>query len=264
MKKMFTLLGVLVVFASSTSLSQVLYNNANDTYTQDFNLLGTNASSVWGNNSTLPGWYALGPATNPVVIASQTGSSTSGTLANFSSTATNTNRSLGWVLATSIGATDTFASIGFGISNATGLALDSFSLGYTGRQWRGYPSNGPVLSFQYKIGGAFDNTPTNAITGGSWVDVGSLDFVLPVTNVLAVNGLVAPNFTGISNTVTGVSWSEGDVLWVRWRQQNLSGIDAQMAIDDVSFSAVPEPSTYALLALAGTALVGYAACRRRR
>jgi hypothetical protein len=121
-----------------------------------------------------------------------------------------------------------------------------------------------VLSFQYKIGGAFDNNPTNAITGGSWVDVGSLDFVLPVTNVLAVNGLVAPNFTGISNTVTGVSWSEGDVLWVRWRQQNLSGTDAQMAIDDVSFSAVPEPSTYALLALAGTALVGYAACRRRR
>ena len=263
MKKFLSLVGLVAACASSAS-AQVAYTSTNNTYTENFNSLGTNASSAWANNTTLAGWYALGQLTNPVVISNQTGSSTSGILGNFSSNSTAIDRSLGWVFANSIGAAGTYASIGFGISNATGLTLDSFSLGYTGREWRGYSNNTAVLSFQYKVGGSFDNDPTNALTG-LWTDVSALNFVLPVTNGgTQLNGLVAPNFTTLSNTVNGVTWNADDVLWVRWRQQNLPGSDAQMAIDDFSFSAVPEPSTYALLALSGLALAGYAARRRRR
>lgn len=183
----------------------------------------------------------MGPLTNPVTIAAQTGSSTTGVLGNFSSVQTNSNRSLGWVFANSIGAANTFASIGFGLSNASGLAFDSFSLSYTGREWRGYSNTTPVLSFQYKIGGSFDNDPTNSLTG-SWTDFSSLNFVLPVTNNNAqVNGLNSPNFTAISNTVTGLTWGTNQVLWLRWRQQNLSGTDAQMALDDLVFNASGTP-----------------------
>jgi len=264
MKKLLTALTAICAAATTSAVAQVNYASTNDTYTQNFNSLGTNASSVWANNTTLAGWYALGPLTNPVVISNQTGSSLTGILGNFSSNSTGTDRSLGWVFANSIGVAGTYASIGFGITNGTGSVLDSFSLAYTGREWRGYSNNTPALFFQYKIGGAFDNDPTNAQTG-SWTDFSFLDFVLPVTNNNAqLNGLVAPNFTTLSNTVTGLSWSNEDVLWLRWRQQNLAGNDAQMAIDDVSFSAVPEPSTYALLALAGLGLAGYAARRRQR
>lgn len=263
MKKLLSLVGLVAACASSAS-AQVAYTSTNNTYTENFNSLGTNASSAWANNTTLAGWYALGPLTNPVTISAQTGSQTSGLLANFSSAQTNSDRSLGWVFANSIGAAGTYASIGFGISNATGLTLDSFSLGYTGREWRGYSNNTAVLSFQYKVGGSFDNAPTNALTG-LWTDVSALNFVLPVTNNnLQLNGLVGPNFTTLSNTVNGLTWNADEVLWVRWRQQNLPGGDAQMAIDDVSFNAVPEPSTYAMLALSGLALAGYAASRRRR
>jgi autotransporter-associated beta strand protein len=154
---------------------------------------------------------------------------------------TNSNRSLGWVFANSIGAANTYASIGFGLSNASGLAFDSFSLSYTGREWRGYTNATPVLSFQYKIGGTFDNDPTNSLTG-SWTDFSSLNFNLPVTNSgTAVNGLNSPNFTAISNTVTGLTWGTNQVLWLRWRQQNLAGTDAQMALDDLVFNASGTP-----------------------
>ena len=166
-----------------------------------------------------------------------TGSSTTGALGNFSSNSTALNRSLGWVFANAVGPAGTFASIGFGLSNSTGLNLDSFFLGYTGREWRGYSNNTAVLSFQYKIGGTFDNDPTNSLTG-SWTDFSSLNFIMPSTNSgSAVNGLIAPNFTAISNTVTGLTWSTNQVLWLRWRQQNLAGTDGQMALDDIVFNA---------------------------
>jgi len=229
------LLALAVTALASTSQAQ--FNLTTTNYSQDFNSLGTNASSVWANNTTLAGWFALGALTNPVVIANQTGTGTSGTLANFSSTATTTNRSLGWVFANSIGGAGNYASIGFGLSNSTGLNLDSFSLAYTGREWRGYSNTTAALSFQYKIGGSFDNDPTNSLTG-SWTDFSSLNFVLPVTNAnVRVDGLVAPNFTSLSNSVTGLSWGTGQVLWLRWRQQNLAGTDAQLALDDIVFGA---------------------------
>lgn len=266
MKKLLNATAAICAAVTTTSLAQVSYSDTNSTYTENFNSLGTNASSVWANNTTVAGWYALGPLTNPVVIANQTGTGSSGTLANFGSTAAAADRSLGWVYANSIGAAGTFASIGFGISNVTGLTLSSFSLAYTGREWRGYSNNTPVLSFQYKIGGTFDNDATNSLSGNTaWTDFTGLDFILPVTNNnLRVDGSVAPNFTSISNTVSGLSWADEEILWVRWRQQNLAGTDPQMALDDLSFSAVPEPGTYALLALSGLALAGYAARRRRR
>lgn len=266
MKKILTLLAANLALAATSSFAQVAYTSTNNTYTENFASLGTNASSVWANNTTVAGWFALAPLTNPVVIANQTGTGTSGTLANFGSTATNNDRSLGWVYANAIGNAGTFASIGFGISNATGLALSSFSLAYTGREWKGYSNNTPVLSFQYKIGGTFDNNNTNSLSGNTaWTDFTGLDFILPVTNNNArVDGSVAPNFTAISNQVTGLNWLENEVLWVRWRQQNLSGTDAQMALDDIAFNAIPEPSTYALLALSAAGLAAYRLRRRTR
>jgi len=220
---------------------QAQFSLTGTNYSQNFDSLGTNASTSWANNTTLSGWFALGPLTNPVTISAQTGSSTTGVLGNFSSVQTNSNRSLGWVFANSIGAANTYASIGFGLSNASGLAFDSFSLSYTGREWRGYTNATPVLSFQYKIGGTFDNDPTNSLTG-SWTDFSSLNFNLPVTNSgTAVNGLNSPNFTAISNTVTGLTWGTNQVLWLRWRQQNLAGTDAQMALDDLVFNASGTP-----------------------
>ena len=266
MKKLLSLIAATCLGATTAAIAQVAYTSTNNTYTQDFDSLGTNASVAWTNNTSLPGWFALASLSNPVTIANVTGSGTTPSgLANFSSNSIASNRSLGWIVGNASGVAGTYVSLGLGISNSTGSLLDSFSLAYTGREWRGYSNNTPALFFQYKIGGAFDNVPTNSQSDPSWIDVSALNFILPTTNANAqVNGLVAPNFTTLSNTVSSISWAADEILWVRWRQQNLSGNDAQMAIDDLSFSAVPEPGTYALLALSGLALAGYAARRRRR
>ena len=268
MKKLLGLLGLSTALFVSATQAQIAYTSTNNTYTQDFDSLGTNASVAWTNNTSLSGWFALASLSNPVTIANVTGSGTTPSgLANFSSNSLASNRSLGWIVGNASGVAGTYVSMGLGISNSTGSLLDSFSLAYTGREWRGYSNNTPTLFFQYKIGGSFDNATTNALSGPGWTDFSALNFVLPVTNGNAqVNGLLSPNFTSISNTVTGLTWNNDDVLWLRWRQQNLSGNDAQMAIDDLSFSAsvVPEPSTYALLALSALGLAGHVIRRRRR
>jgi len=267
-KKTLALLALSALCAPQHSFAQIAYTSTNNTYTQNFDSLGTNASVAWTNNTSLTGWFALASLSNPVTIANVTGSGTTPSgLANFSSNSLASNRSLGWIVGNASGVAGTYVSLGLGISNATGSLLDSFSLAYTGREWRGYSNNTPNLFFQYKIGGSFDNTTTNALSGPGWTDFSALNFVLPVTNANAqVNGLLSPNFTSISNTVTGLTWNSDEVLWVRWRQQNLSGNDAQMAIDDLSFTAsvVPEPSTYAMLALAAAGLGAHVVRRRRR
>jgi len=269
MKKFLTALTAICAAATMPVVAQVNYSSTNNTYTQNFNSLGTNTSDAWVNNSNLPGWYALAASNAfdpPTSIVRQTGSSTTGALGNFSTTTTTADRSIGWVFANAVGPVGTFASIGFGLSNTTGLSLDTFTLGYTGREWRGYSNNTPNLTVQYKLGGSFDNSVTNSLSGdANWITISALTFVLPVTNNNAqTDGLSTGLFESLTATVSGIAWDNEEVLWFRWRQENLAGTDAQMAIDDVSFSAVPEPSTYALLALSGLALAGYAARRRQR
>jgi len=63
--------------------------------------------------------------------------------------------------------------------------------------------------------------------------------------------------------VTGINWAPGTSLWLRWRDPNDPGSDHGMAIDNFSFSAVPEPTTFALVGL-GMGAAGLVSRRLRR
>jgi len=148
------------------------------------------------------------------------------------------------------------------IQNSTPTALTAFTVGYRGEQWRDGGAASPAaqtMTLQYGFGTSFADVTTWTAPGASF------NFTSPVFSNTgggaAVNGNVAGLKSGRGGTVTGLSWAASSTLWIRWIENNDAGNDHGLAIDDFTFSAVPEPSEYA--ALAGAGLIGFAVWRRR-
>lgn len=176
------------------------------------------------------------------------------------------------------------------LQNNTGITMTSFSLTYNGEQWRdggNADSRRSMLDFDY---GTFAAAPGNAdlqggnLTGYTGADPtvwtndssrsldqvfgnilagtsanatpGTLDFAGPVgtTVAAAVNGNGAGLVSGI-NGVISINWLPGEYLVLRWWDNDSVGFDHGLAIDDVNFEATPEPTSLALLALGGLALL---------
>jgi hypothetical protein len=120
-------------------------------------------------------------------------------------------------------------AVGLLLQNNTGKTLTSFTLGYTGEQWKAVGS-AQTLSFKYAIGSA---ASMNDISNGSFTAVNQLNFTTPTTGGSgATDGNTVNYRTNISHTVSGITWQNGERLVLRW-----DGSSGQMAIDDVSFSA---------------------------
>src|SRR5215216_4405323 len=137
------------------------------TYLQDFNTL---ASS--GTSGTLPaGWLFLESGTNAnALYTAGTGSSNTGDTYSFGSSG-NSERSFGGLLSGSLTPT-----IGASFVNNTGSTLSSFTISYTGEQWRlGTADRGPdTLNFQL-------STNATSLNTGSWINIDALDFTSPIT-----------------------------------------------------------------------------------
>ena len=73
----------------------------------------------------------------------------------------------------------------------------------------------------------------------------------------AVDGNTAGRVDVGPFTVTGVNWTPGTDLWLRWTDLSHPGNDHGLAIDDLAFTAVavPEPSFGGLLAVGVFGLV---------
>lgn len=155
------------------------------------------------------------------------------------------------------------STFGLVLKNDLAYTLTSFSLAYTGEQWRrGNVATPNVLEFSYQVGASAING------GGLWASVAALDFTAPITvgpTEVALDGNLAANQTALAATINGINWTPGSTLVLRWISADLSGQDDGLAIDNLSFSAVPEPSTFALAAigLAGAACIGRFRRRRR-
>lgn len=152
---------------------------------------------------------------------------------------------------------------GLVLRNDSGLVIDSFTLSYTGEQWRrGDVSTANKLLFAYSVGGS-------SITTGTFSSVPSLDFLSPNMQVaptnVALDGNLVANQASITDTVTNISWLPGETLVLRWTAQDLSGQDNALGIDDVSFSttAVPEASTVLLCVFGVAGVVTCGQIRRR-
>jgi len=222
-------------------------------------------------NTSIPGWYlyhvtaaAEGGANGHQRIRYGAGTTNTGSFWSYGATSA-TDRALSSLASNTTAAVADGGEqyIGLRLTNTTGRELTSFTLSYTGEEWRDGGTavpNAQTLTFDYKVGAAALQE------AGFSTDVAALTFTSPTfTNTgsgVGLDGNLAANRTVIGPvTVTGINWANGTDLWIRWTDLNDSGNDHGLGIDDLQFSAeVPEPSTITLLVFCATGLV---AARRR-
>lgn len=222
----------------------------------------------WEDGITFPGWRALyvtnpsEPATTstvpPVFRSTNATGSTPIGLYWFRPLAASTEGSLGTRHYDSTSGSVGVGGIYFGvpITNNTGSALSSFNLGYTGTQWVHNTGGAGTFSVSY-------STNATSLVDGNWSGVEDLSFTSlggnSATQTLnpAERTVLAP----VTVSLAANPLAPGDTLWVRWFSVNASGNDQSIGIDDVTFAAIPEPSTVAFLI--GLATLGVAIGRRR-
>ena len=255
--RVFALSALLVALMPAQAAVSVS-NLTNSTYTQTFDTLASSGST----GTALPaGWelYRVVGSSAPVAVSSYsvgTGSGTTGAIYSYGA-AGSSDRALGALASNSFGG----GVMALSLLNDTGHALAGLSLSYDGEQWRSASGAGvQSLVLEYGFGDTY-----GAVS--SWSSLGA-DFASPVT--LGTSSLYGSgNTTGLVSGITGgatLSWANGQTLWLRWVDANDSGSDHGLAIDNLSVSitsAVPEPSSYAML-LAGLGTVGFVARRRRK
>ena len=252
--------GSVSAFAQTINLSSV-----GQIYTQDFDSIVATAgafSSTSGTQAAIPGltgWSGVklgGTGSTAMNLSADAGTGTTAALYSYGA-ASATDRALG-----SLASGTNIPGFGAAFVNNTGATLTSFTLNFTSEFWRSSTSAQNILSFAYGLSGG-GITSANYLSSASMTSFSSLNVVgpVPVTTNGALNGNDAANQAAINQTLALV-WNPGDTLFIRWQDANDLGNDAGLAIDNLTFTAIPEPSTYALFA--GLAGLTVAALRRRR
>ena len=229
----------------------------NGSYSQNFDTLASTGST----GTILPQGFQIVEAGSNAnsSYAVGTGSSNAGGSYSFGATGS-TERALG-----SLGS-GTLTPIYYGgvLTNTLSTTLTSLTFAYTGEQWRLGNSTEDGLTFQYRVGAA-------GVDGVAWTSVSALAFAPLFTNGTstgaALDGNLAINQRQLGATIAGLSLTTNQTFAFRWVDQDSTGTDQGLAIDNLTITsatataAVPEPATWAMM-IAGFALVGGALRRR--
>jgi hypothetical protein len=244
---------------AATASAQVIYSGGS--YTQNFSSLSTstNVAQTWTNGTTIAGWHAtssLAGAFTQYTPQWQTGIS-AGVLYHARNTE-ETNRSF---LGGRVTSGTENITIGLQIANTTGTTLDAFSLSFIASQ---FYKTGVAQQLQVSF-----STDATSLTTGTWTTISALTYTAPYTTgnatVSSAEEIASRQTMSISSQ--SLVWNDQADLWIRWTSfRDLSGsytgAAGVLAINDVTFSAIPEPSSFA--GLAGLGALGFAALRRRR
>ena len=252
---------LITLTALSAAQAQISITGLDTPYVQDFNTLPTanilatdESAPPWTDNSTLEGWYAAG---EDFITRFSVRDGTNGTPVG-------TNGSAPGSLGVNNSTDRAFAPmrqnrssyIGLRLVNDTSEIIPDFLISFTGEQWRSNSTDPATLFFHYQVG-------ATGLTAGEWAAVSQLDFTSPVTTGLgALNGNDAANQVSLSHTITGVNLAPGEEIWLRWANlRETANNGTYLGIDDLTVTAIPEPGTLALVAIA---LGSLALFRRRR
>ncbi len=242
-----TLFLILLLKSTNTlaQLSSVAYSTAGSNYEQNFNQLPISGSiSLTGKGphaldqgplslTTLSGWQIFqisGSQSNTNFLAG-TGSGTGSGIYSFG-LAGNNNRALG-TLASGTGV----YAFGVVLENQTGTILNKIQIRYKATQWRkGGSGNTNHWQFSYQI------RQTNSIDTSNLIkkNEGNLISIHNSSGTATLNGHLSTNQYTIAITMNDIVWKPGEKLILRWDDQDETGSDDGMAIDDFIFSAFTE------------------------
>ncbi|MEQ1935016.1 MAG: hypothetical protein ABL962_14245, partial [Fimbriimonadaceae bacterium] len=195
----------------------------------------------WQDNVTLAGWSRLMTSDGTPGVENRwridDGGASGGSLYSYGSFGS-TDRTLGLTTSSNLPK----IQIGARIRNNTSNVLTEFSLNYVGEQWRHAGSPTQKLSVAYALG-------VSGLGDGGFTDVSCLDFHAPHVSGAgtALNGNLSENRVAIGGVVNGFNWLPGQDLWLRWTGTDQLTSDQGLAVDDLSFRAVPEPASCAVL-----------------
>ncbi|MCU7618719.1 T9SS type A sorting domain-containing protein [Chryseobacterium sp. PBS4-4] len=211
-------LAFLMALFSVWGWAQVSIGSLPNTYSQDFNTLSTTVNT-WTNNSTLQGWYA----SSSLIVSD--GSVNSNSCYNTGTDA-NTDRSIG-ALSTS-SATHNF---GVRLKNNSSQAVTSFTISFTGEQWRQNAAG--TLTLGYRV----SSTAITSLTTGTFTDVPLLGFAaLKTGTAVAIDGNDATNRTALTATIN-INVPAGSEIMFRW---NKAGSNSPvLSVDDLTIVANP-------------------------
>jgi hypothetical protein len=227
----------------------IVYATVGGTWTETFDSLANAGSAPWVNNSTLPGWHASFDGGTPENYHAADGTTANAWQLLSLGSQGSSDRALGSQSA-DLGVGQHRYAVEF--VNWTGTSLNQVSITYAGEVWRAIGQEGADgFTFEYNL------------NWSGWVRFSALDFISPVTapgGSIALDGNLAANRTVVSSDLAGVTWGNGQSLFLRWTDNGVNGdLQAKIGIDDFSITAVPEPSV-AFLGVAGLLVT----MRRRR
>lgn len=241
------------------SHAQVLFDGS---YSQNFNTLKSNTTSggtttaTYTNNTTLEGWYAsVGTGSNNARASSGAASGSGGGLYYWGAL-NSSDMSFGTFSAVSGGFASPPTYVGVQLMNSTAITYTSLSISYDVEQWRQNATSN-TLTLEYLVTSATGNQ----VTASGYTS-------LPLTVVTSLTGSSSGLngnvfFTSIDVDVTGISWTPGTYLWLRWaNSQGANTSSSALSVDN--FTIVPEPSTMALLAFMGLGVFGIRSIFRAR
>ena len=195
----------------------------------------TNDTTLTPGDSTLDGWSLFNHSGLPIgAYNAGSGTSTTGSFYSFGKDAS--DRALG-----GLGSGGTYFGspasgsvagfIAFAATNNSTSTLTSFTLGFNGEQWRNSNASPQTMTLEYGFGATFDAVTWTA-PGGKF------DWSSPVVGgtVGSVDGNNAGLVRDQGGTINGLSWGNGQTLWLRWVELNDAGNDHALAIDNFALS----------------------------
>jgi len=235
MKKLLGIIAVAMLMVVGAQ-AQIVINAFNVANVTDFDSMGASATASvpTGFRVTAPGdpsvsWADAANVTGTLQQASS-GAPTTGSRYNWGQTAS--DRSLGFMTSGSYASPN---SILAAFTNSTGSSITQLNLAFDYERFRINTAAASVAFFT-----SLDGSTWTARTAG---DSGAFS-----TGTSAYNFATGTEVNS-SFSITGLSIADASTFYLRWAF-NTTGTNSQgIGLDNVSVTAIPEPSTYALLGL---------------